>query len=405
MMKIFSRKTLNRFLKSRRVDDSLKRTHRYGAEKRTPLMKTYGTTTLALLTIVSGALQPIAAHANAKDVGPQVERMLVSGGEAYVAVRDSLLSNASTTQEIQELANGLHWSDSSWQKDAMIYILQTRMDSPEVFSRLNHLRGINPSVYLKWRRAEPALAREIVKGEYHPAALIELYLKTQHAYPYAERSAYGQRNDDTFIRLRGLEEVALAGAMLAGLAHSQHPAATHVLMDAAKNASTGALQELAISLLGKVRTPLAFATLKEMVADPSLRTARRQAAVLAVGQYRDQAAVQVLGTLLKPDRQKELRRSAIKALGDAGSRSVQAKKTKSRTELRKTVSMMLLQSLALEDDERMLRLLSESISRVAHPSAQEQLSALRLRHGSNTARLKAIDSASRRLERQQSRRR
>lgn len=164
---------------------------------------------------------------------------------------------------------------------------------------LNHLSGLDPQVYLARRRPEPEVSSELRQAaRTQAAALIEMYLKGQNSYAWADDGRY-PRELDAMRRadLRRAERAALREGLLVAIADSGHRDAPALLSRAVQQES-GRARLVAIKALGLTGAETAVAPLARLAEDQNVATEVRMAALVGLGHVRESLA---LRTLLKVD--------------------------------------------------------------------------------------------------------
>ena len=213
------------------------------------MKKTYLT-----ISILAGLLATSSALAG------QLEETLseawVTGqGDSYFQSQNSLLNN---TQAALTWVKGSHeqsaYDAETWVNLVVREATSLRVQQAQAVDRLYHLNGLRSENYLRWRRPEPAVLRELKPMRHLAASMMELYHLGFDSYPWSG-PAYEKS-----------ERVALQMGLLHAIGESDHPARVFFLSDVVESGfSSRAVRLSAVSALAKTGEPSALHILAGML--------------------------------------------------------------------------------------------------------------------------------------------
>jgi hypothetical protein len=243
-------------------------------------------------------------------------------------------------------------ADTSWERALADEVSAIRTQRPDAVRALDELRGLDPDYYLKQRRPEPEVARELkqlLQNKAVPAALMidrALTLLEERAAP-ADRAKTEERAQlrDGLYRVIGISEHAAADDLLARAALQPDARARRV----------------AIESLGWTRTPLATETLLRIAREPASTDGDRASALIGLGAAGQTAVLVELSQTTKVAGDADARRAVVGALAmQRGARDAAA---------------ALVVMLSRETDATLVTNLVEALSRVGHEDTRALLGA------------------------------
>jgi hypothetical protein len=269
-----------------------------------------------LLPLLSGLL--LAPQAQAAPLDDALAAMARADDESYLQARSAALS-LTTLTEVQARRAALEVNDKTWQKAIALATLEAHL-SPGAFDALHHSQGLDPAHYLKARRAEPAVARELSRANVHVGALAETLLKTADDFPFADDSSYPDGHRRSLATLRAKEESALRAGLITALARSGDRAAPFVLRDVLRRPRFGDGRLQAAVMMGVATDDVVFAfdALQGTLATTD-DDAFRAAIAVGLGKVRSSPSITTLAALARDDASREVRVAALRGLGALGS--------------------------------------------------------------------------------------
>jgi len=301
------------------------------------------------------------------------------------------------------------YSASSWERDLADDAARARADRPDAWAKLHKLEGLRPTVYLKKRRPEPEVARElgelVRRDEVSAVMLASLLVGGLDDYPLSAAADFPPSAKAQHGELVALERTQLEDGLMLALGASQHPSAPWVAVGVLADDSRAlARRRIAAIALGKTRSPLAARRLGRIASDEKAPLVLRTAAMQGLGHVRTPAALAALTTRVRAGGDREVRISAVTSLGQAASSWALAKEAREVSEAMRAdatatlVSVLASGDAASTDDKAVHRAALASLGVVAHPSALPLLVAATQAARDDAARTR-LSRAHRRLER------
>jgi hypothetical protein len=311
---------------------------------------------------------------------PRTDQLLVRS--AKVSGADWLALPASMDEQTKEdllaRAASLRFDRRTWKRDLETLMLAEVASGRDDLSRVEHLAGLEPQIYLKNRRPSPAVGAELRMMKLSPGALYVTYLKTFAVYPYVGRSQYPvSLGDEAFAAIRLKEQEALRQGLLVAIGASGHPAAGHllaeVMLDPAIDEGT---RGLAAVHLGEAGGELAEQKLTAMLGDDGNTELLRASALAGLGQIRTTSSLATINGTLTKTKSIGLKKAAIAALGNLGSGwALEAEGRADATTLRTRIAARLVDVLLSKDGAELEAQTLEALTRAGDAAALERLRA------------------------------
>lgn len=317
----------------------------------------------------------------------------------------ALLLSSSTALAGSELAGRVaaaRWTEESWRADAAAAITLAHEERPEAASLLARLPGLQPERYLEARRPEPEALRDLralLRDQRVDAPhLAELLLDARERVPTSTLADFPARFRKEAPHLIAEERAALKDGLLLALAGTGHPIAPFAIREVALDERTAPRhRSVAAAALGQTRSDLALPVLERLLAEGDVVV--REGAVIGLGKLASPSSVARLAALARDPAAKDVRVTALAALGRAGSRSLHgAAPSRLGDEVREAAALGLIDALAAASDEREVQAAIEALSVVAHEGSRAVLRE-RARLAPSGAEQGRYHKALRRLER------
>lgn len=318
-----------------------------------------------------------SVYAQPSSIAALLQRMRDSEGTAYIRARAAALRRLEANPQALSEWRKNAGPASSWRLRLLADVVRWHRDAPQRARALRALRGLNPRVYLRRRRPEPQVGREIRERFADAAPLLaEVYLKTRDRYPFAPPQHYPETlAAERLKELRSLEKKRLAEGLLVGIAASKHPASTPLLREILRSRERPAERRaLAAVLLGRRdHTASGAARTASMLArlarQPGVPDTVRMAAVRSLGMLQRPEALDVLLALLQDPGADALQRHIVGALGLLGSTSYQATSAPAQEAMRARIAKVLHSYLRRPLPPRLARATLQAIVQLGHATS------------------------------------
>lgn len=315
---------------------------------------------IAIVTLL--AIRAVAA-AQPSAVSQLITDMQNGTGVQYTAARDKILQQGSAVRdEVHEHALRARWTDASWQHDAMWAIADAWLSNPKVGQAAYQMKGLDPQVYMQWRKPAPNIAREVRAAPEFAPFLLEMALKTAAIYPF--------KKDGNLVQ----QQHALAHGALIGLAAHRHPAARFVAYTAFNDAQKPVeVRETGAIALGMLDDDAALALLERAAHEKNQDIRLIAVAIRNMGHIRTVASYTTLSQYLQSSNTL-VRDAAINGLGVWGSAWVDNhNRVPNQKELRQNLSAEFVQLLASPVGAAHESTLDFALAMVADPNAESLL--------------------------------
>ncbi len=176
------------------------------------MKKTYFTISiLASLFITSSAM--------AGYLDQRLSQAWVQGeGDSYFQAQNNLLNDAeAVTAWVKDAHPHAAYDEENWVELVVREATALRVNQAGEVARLYELNGLRSENYLRWRRPEPAVLRELKPMRHLAASMMELYQLGFDSYPWSG-PAYEKS-----------ERLALQMGLLHAIGESEHPARVYFL--------------------------------------------------------------------------------------------------------------------------------------------------------------------------------
>jgi hypothetical protein len=313
----------------------------------------------------------------AGDLESGLARMVSTTGDAYVAARDAVVAHGESARPALEAKVNGAWTQESFPTLAAAAIALAHITHPDLAKRLEHVEGVDASIYLKRRRPEPECGHEIKQlGPDAVGFLLERYLKTFDRYTFttAESLPKGSLQDPE--KLASEERIALRQAIVYAIAESHHASALFVCRAVARDANEVEPARLrAAEGLGTQGTAAALAELVSLEGDASTPASVKLAAIRGVGRVPAAEALAFLQGRLAGSADE--RRAAVSAIGAFGSylgwQARGAALTETGGKLRASASAALVSIVCSAEPGVDEEVLLQALATIAHPSSRDAL--------------------------------
>ena len=230
-------------------------------------------------------------------------------------------------------------------------------------------QGLQPEFYLRMRRPEPNIDRELDKGLPYVAHFMGLYNNLE-AYPFASNAEYPQHlSAKTIAHLQVQERIALQSGIIRLVAQSQHPAAFSFLRDIISNDDEKmALRSTATRALANIQHENTQAYLQELLVNPAEELRMRSAALQALAYFKTPEVLELFKELMWSNNSPDIIRALIPALASLGTKAP----FETRAPLQEKASTLLAHFLLSGHDNTQHiqpNLIAQALGRVPHPKA------------------------------------
>ena len=286
-------------------------------------------------------------------------------GTEYADARDALAADARAVAAMREVLATTAYDAQNWLRlvlmEAVVMHATRRGDAHS----LRHLEGLDPEHYLRRRRPEPSVARELRQMYDSAPLMIELFLKELDTYEWSSAEA------------AAMERHALADGLLLAVGRSRHPSAVFFLAEVvAGGCECCASCATAILALGDTGAPEAVPVLLEAAAAAADGgdTERQAIALNALGRIRRaETWPHIKAALSHAD--PIVRTAAVRSAGAFGSQRLWGDTSARGTQIQEEVGTALLGVYVAEEDERVVAAALASIGRVATPALRDEVEA------------------------------
>lgn len=196
-----------------------------------------------------------ASVAFAEDSADMLVNAWMAGEDnRYSHIQNDMLSGDNNVEQwAQSIRAASGYDSNTWANQVIAEATLLKAKRSEAVERLYRLEGLRAEYYLKWRRPEPAVLRELKKMPDLTASMMELYHVGFNSYPWSG-PAY-----------EGAERLALQMGLLHAIGESSHPARAFFLADIVESRfSSRAVRLSAVSALAKTGTQEALDILAAM---------------------------------------------------------------------------------------------------------------------------------------------
>lgn len=273
------------------------------------------------------------------------------------------------------------WSASTWQRDLAAAADEARAENPAAWTRLHKLEGLRPEVYLRKRRPEPNVERELAqlvsRGEVPAALIAALLVSGLDDYPVSSRGDFPDHVKGQETALIARERDQLEDGLLLALGASGHPSAPFVVASWLDDAERDpAHRRIAAIALGKTGSELAVSRLVRLAQNEKLPTQVRTGALQGLGHVRTPAALDALLGSLAAGGATPLRVATAAAVGQCASSWVKGVSDP----MRERAARGLVDALVENDDRRVAGAVVDALAVVQHPGSLELLAAAQRAH-------------------------
>ena len=238
-------------------------------------------------------------------------------GQAYRDLRDTLAADDMFVRQlIEDASEDASTSFENWKFAFLRDRIIAQSQFPEAELVLDEIKGVQPAVYEKRRRAEPEVARELRRLQLPPSILIERFLK-KVSHPFAEPLAYERTLTlDAMSEIRGREKRALQIGILHALGDYERKYVQAFLLSILKDdAQEFALRRIALHSLGRMRSIHALPEVMQLAHGDEKNRVLQTPAILALGLYANIEAVETFNSLLKADAPLQVNQTVVRAIG------------------------------------------------------------------------------------------
>jgi len=189
-----------------------------------------------LLAIFSASLAHSAEHE-----AELADAWMAGKANVYFQVQNELLDSESTVEDLaKSLRDDFDYDRETWARLVVAEATLLKLKNALEVQRLYGLQGLLSENYLKWRRPEPAVLRELKRMPNLTASMMELYHVGFSSYPWS-----GPAYEES-------ERLALQMGLLHAIGESNHPARVFFLADIVESRfSSRAVRLSAVSALAK----------------------------------------------------------------------------------------------------------------------------------------------------------
>jgi hypothetical protein len=303
------------------------------------------------------------AAAYAAGPGDSLVKSWVSGEDTlYSHYQNYILSNETNLEEWAESMRAAEGYDSNtWRNQVIAEATLLKSKRADSVENLYHLEGLRSEQYLKWRRPEPAVLRELKKMPELAASMMELYHMGFNAYPWS-----GPAYEDA-------ERLALQMGLLHAIGESNHPARVFFLADIVESRySSRAVRLSAVSALAKTGSKDALEIFVSMQPESENDEELRAWIAGSVGHIRDIASWELVAGFLS-DSSAKVQSAAMGSIRLLLSRWHWDGRSQELNMLRQEVTPVLVGLLEAEELTMRNSTIGETLSLVGGPLVVESL--------------------------------
>lgn len=295
-------------------------------------------------------------------------------GEDYTKLRNRLLGLLKDISYLEKVAKEENWTKENWRKAFYASVLLAWRKRGEVCRKCYDLKGLNPEFYLKKRRPEPEVVRELVAlGKDAVPIMLEIMLKTLPTYEFTERLPEGYSGD--VDELRNAEKRALKVGIVAALGMLKDERVHHFLVELLGSEDDADVRAAAAKSIGRIGAEGAVSVLSERLSDEGESKKVRCGAALGLGFTGKSEALDALIKQLEK-KESESSREIAKALGFLVSRWQNKEDTDEMERMRKRAIDALLSLLQGKRSKATVREALYSLARIGDEETVKRMEAL-----------------------------
>ena len=273
------------------------------------------------ILVLAFALLVVALSADEMEGNEKVrgllDKMKEATGEEYLKVRDELMKMEVDDSFLEGLAREEEWTEETWRDAFCAAVVLLWKKNRELCQRCYDLRGLKPDFFLKKRRPEPEVVRELVAlGRDAAPIMLEIMLKTFQFYKFTEKAVGGYDAK----KLRDMEEKALKVGIVAALGMLKDERAHHFLVELLRSGEDADVRAVAAKSIGRIGGEGAVSVLSERLSDSDESEEVRCGAALGLGFTGKREALDALLKQLEKEESENVCKEIAKALGFITSR-------------------------------------------------------------------------------------
>ena len=291
------------------------------------------------------------------------DMMIDKNGTEYAEARAALAADARAVAAMEKVLAATAYDSQNWLRLVLMEAVVMHATRPGDAHSLRHLQGLDPEHYLRRRRPDPSVARELQQMHDSAPLMIELFLKGVDTYGWSSAEA------------AAMERRALTNGLLQAVGRSRHPSAVFFLAEVmARGCVCCTSCATAIRALGDTGAPEAVPVLLETAATAAAEgDAERQAMALnALGRTRRAEAwphIKAALSYANPI----VRAAAVRSAGAFGSRRLWEDTSGAGIRMQEEVGAALLGVFVAEEDDGVVEEALASIGRVATPALRDKV--------------------------------
>lgn len=251
--------------------------------------------------------------AQATDLDSALDRLAAvkpGDGASYVAARDKVLAlGKDAIPGLAARSGSERWTDAGWVRALAAESCRLRLADPDLAAAVDRPEGLDPARYRLFRHGEPTILPSLARrGADAVPLLLERWRWTFELPTYSDGAA-GNKERDT-----------LRNAILVLPGRVSDSRARHFLSEVLGSADLrDAWRADAAVSLGIVGGPAALTRLTEILDDTTQAAPVRDACARALGRIPDTRALESIRARLGGEKEAQVRRSLLHALGILGS--------------------------------------------------------------------------------------
>lgn len=335
-----------------------------------------------VITLCATATAGVSAASALAAPSVRIAELAHSNGQQYVSLREQVLAQANFSSWVAAQ------EPRGWQEAVLLEALSLRAGDPTVEEPLQRLQGVNPTYYLRYRRPEPVVGRELLTLQLPAAILIERYQKTFALHPLHQASYPAHLSSAQVEQLADQERLAMRSALLFAVGKSGHRWAAPFLASVAQNPEADlVLRSIAARSIGDTQSGQADTYLRQLLDSEDLAVVT--GAVQGAGKLRQASALGLLEQALNGASSTEVRQAALMGLaGYANARTWRGSQVKAveQDRLRQGAATALANAVTRAWAPSVRAALVQALAAAAHPSLTPALQAIEAGHPSAEAR-------------------
>jgi|GEM_PF-3212051 len=310
-----------------------------------------------------------------KEVEKNLAEMCSKSGADYIAARNRLVNfSFDISQYLAEVSKDENWTADNWCRAFCSAVVLLWRQNKRLCESCYDLKRLKPQEYLKLRRPEPNVIRELCELSKEAVPIfIEVYEKTFSLYKFTETLPEGFDGD--VKSLRDSEQKALKVGIVVALGRLKDKRAYHFLAELMKRAAEDEdIRATAAESIGLIHAEGTVSFLSEFLSSDDENEKLRIGAALGLANEASEEALDVLLENLKKAEEKEpVRKAVAKALGLLASTWRPSSDKEKAEELRLRAEEALLMLLEKGSDEGVLEEVGISIVMLSNQQTLDKL--------------------------------